>query len=629
MQAIILAGGRGTRLGDITREIPKPMIFIGNKPLLHHQVDLLVKYGIRDIIILVNYLKDPILSHFGDGSRFDAHIRYFEEDAPLGTVGGIKEIESWLTEDFLVLYGDVMINMDLNRLIAFHHTKNSQCTLVLHPNDHPFDSDLVETDTADRIVAFHPKPHDPDTWYHNLVNAGVYILSPHILSFLNKGKKADFGRDIFPNIFSQVLMFGYRTTEYLKDMGTPDRLEKVISDLESGRMKRHSYEQAQKAIFMDRDGVINIERSYIIRPEELELYDFTYSAVRKINQAGYLSIVVTNQSAIARNLCTDADVQNIHRKMETLLAQRQAWLDAVYYCPHHPHKGFPEENPSYKIDCDCRKPKTGLFKRAIEHFNISAEESYMIGDSERDIQAGINTGCVTIGVRTGYGIKKTRVFPDYMFSNLAEAVDFIVEDPYLPVFDRIFQQYVTYQGKMPWIILIGGNARTGKSTLATYLRLGFTRKGHKTIHIGLDNWLMPEEQRTPDMGVYDRFCLARIEKDLPELIYNGKILNMFTYVNHPERQSLPVTYDSAGAAIVIVDGVVALSSPKIRKLAHLSLFTTLDSSLFRMRIEEYYIWRGKSAAETAALFKKRKKDEYQLIEKERKFADQIINPFGS
>jgi len=477
-------------------------------------------------------------------------------------------------------------------------------------------------------VAFHSKPHDPDVWFHNLVNAGTYILSQHILSFLEKGKKADFGRDIFPKIFSQVLMFGYHTTEYLKDMGTPDRLKKVIADLENGRIKQSSYDHPQKAIFMDRDGVLNIERNYISKPEELELFNFTPSSVRKINQAGYLSIVVTNQSAIARNLCAEEDVQTIHRKMETLLGQKQAWLDAVYYCPHHPHKGFPEENPVYKIDCDCRKPKIGMFNRAIAHFNIRAEDSYMVGDSERDIQAGINAGCITIGVRTGNGIRKTKVFPDYMFRDLAEAVDFIIDDPYRPVFERIYRQYVDYKGKIPWIILIGGNTRTGKSTLAAYLRLSFIKKGHNALHVGLDNWLLPEEQRRPDMGVNDRFRLARIEQDLNGL-YKGRILNLLTYMNHTDRERLPVTYDPAGAAIIIVDGVVALSSTKIRKLAHLRLFTTLDSGLFRKRIKEYYTWRGKSAAETAALYKKRKQDEYQLIEKERKFADLIINPYGS
>jgi D,D-heptose 1,7-bisphosphate phosphatase len=628
MQAVILAGGRGTRLGDMTREIPKPMLLLEKKPLLHHQVDLLIKYGIRDIIILVNYLKEPIMNYFRDGSAFDARIRYFEETTPLGTVGGIKEIEDWLTGDFLVLYGDVMINMDLARLIAFHQLKYSQCTLVLHPNDHPYDSDLVETDTKNRVVAFHPKPHDPGETYHNLVNAGAYVLSPKIFPFLEKGKKADFGRDIFPLIFNQLSMFGYRTTEYLKDMGTPERLDKVRHDLESGRIRKSSYEYSQKAIFLDRDGVLNVERSYISKPEELELYDFTAAAIRKINQSGYLSIVVTNQSAVARNLCTEEDVRSIHRSMETTLGHDKAWLDGIYYCPHHPDKGFPEENPKYKIDCDCRKPRTGMFRKAAEDFNISTGDSFMIGDSERDIQAGINAGCVTLGVRTGYGIKKTGVLPDYMFKNLAEAVDFIVDDPLRPYFEIIYAKFKEFKEKRPWVILIGGNTRTGKSTLASYLRLAFEKNGRKTLSVSLDNWLLPESDRKQDMDVYARFRLPQIETDLKNLI-KGDTLYKTTYVNHPERNALPLILDPQGVSIILVEGVVALSSPGIRGLADLRLFTSLHQDVFLQRMEEYYSWRGKSSADTTLLVEKRKKDEYQLIEKESKFADMIINAYSS
>jgi D,D-heptose 1,7-bisphosphate phosphatase len=628
MQAVILAGGRGTRLGDMTLEIPKPMVLLGNKPLLHRQVDLLIKYGIKDIIILVNYLKDPVMNYFGDGSRLNVNIRYFEEVTPLGTVGGIKEVEEWITGDFLVLYGDVMINMDLARLIAFHQLKYSQCTLVVHPNDHPIDSDLVEINSTGRVVAFHSKPHDPLETYHNLVNAGAYLFSPKIFPFLEKGKKADFGRDVFPRIFSKVPMYGYRTTEYLKDMGTPERLDKVRHDLESGRIKNSSYEYPQKAIFLDRDGVLNVEKSYISKPEELELYDYTPAAIRKINLSGYLSVVVTNQSAIARNLCTEEDIQAIHRSMENHLGLDKAWLDGIYYCPHHPDKGFPEENPKYKIDCDCRKPRTGMFRKAAEDFNISTGDSYMIGDSERDIMAGINAGCTTIGVRTGYGIKKTKVLPDYMFNNLAEAVDFIVDDPLHPYFDKIFKMYKEFKSDRPWVILIGGNTRTGKSTLASYIRLAFEKMGKATLSVSLDNWLLAESDRKPEMDVYARFQLPQIETDLKNLI-SGDTIYKTTYINHPERNAQPLILNPQGVGLIIVEGVVALSSPVIRKKSDLRLFTTLQPEVFMHRMMEYYSWRGKSLADTTLLVEKRKRDEYQLIEKESKFADMIINAYSS
>jgi D,D-heptose 1,7-bisphosphate phosphatase len=625
MIAVILAGGKGTRLGDVTKDVPKPMVLIGEKPLLQHQVELLVRYGIESIIILVNHLKDPIIGYFGDGTRFGATIRYFEEPVPLGTVGGIKAIEEQLTEDFLVLYGDVMVDMDLSRFIRFHHQHQSQCSLVLHPNDHPFDSDLVETDPSGRVIAFHPKPHDTHVWYHNLVNAGVYILTPAVLKYLEKDKKADFGREVFPRIFRNIRMVGYHTSEYLKDMGTPERLEKVRQDFKAGKIGRMNLGNRQKAVFLDRDGVLNVERSFISTPEGLDLYDFTPAAVRNINQAGYLAVVVTNQSAIARNLCTEEEVQTIHAKLETLLGNEHAWLDAIYYCPHHPDKGFPEENKAYKIDCDCRKPKTGMFLKAIDKFNISIQDSYMIGDSERDIQAGINAGCITMGVRTGYGIKKTRVLPDYMFENLEEAVNFIIKDPYRNFGEIIQKAYQGHKGKSPWIVLIGGNSRTGKSTLASYLSLMFSKEGHRVLRVALDHWLLPEKERNRSMNVYERFRLHEAETDL-ERLFGGEALTRGSYINHPERTSLPLKYDPVEKDIIIVEGVVALSSPRIRERSNLKLFTTVSPEVFAARMNAYYRWRGKTAKETESLVNKRKTDEYQLIEKESNLADLVINP---
>lgn len=627
MKAVILAGGKGTRLGSLTREIPKPMIPIGGVPLLHHQVNLLVKYGITEIILLVNYLSRPIRDYFGNGEKFGAKISFFEEKEPLGTTGGLKEIQPELTDDFLVFYGDVMINMDLNRLIRFHKEKNSQCTLVLHPNNHPYDSDLAETDDSGKITAFHSKPHDKSQWYHNLVNAGVCIFSPVIFNYIQKGKKADFGRDIFPVIYGDLRMYGYHTSEYLKDMGTPDRLAAVQSDYNSGRIRLGSYEYLQRAVFLDRDGVINVERNFLRKPDELEIFDFTPGAIRKINQSGFLSIVVTNQSAVARNLCTEEDVKTIHKKLETELGKEHAWLDAIYYCPHHPDGGFPEENPAYKIICDCRKPATGMFNKAIEKFRIDRAASYMIGDSERDIQAGINIGCTTVGVRTGYGIRKTCIFPDFMFDNLAEAADFITTDPYKKHFDEVNSRLTGRRKNSPAMILIGGNSRTGKSILASYLRKKFEREGKRVLQVVLDNWIIPEKQRNNEMNVFDRFRLKEIEADIKQLL-DGKSVTVSSYANHPQRGSFDITYDPLGSEIIIVEGVVGLSSETLRNRADLKIFTTAGKDVFTGRMHNYYKWRGMSTIETAELMKKRETDEYQLIEKESKLADMIVNSAG-
>jgi uridine kinase len=265
-----------------------------------------------------------------------------------------------------------------------------------------------------------------------------------------------------------------------------------------------------------------------------------------------------------------------------------------------------------------------MFQKAIENFNINASESYMIGDSERDIQAGLNAGCVTIGVRTGYGIRKTRLFPDYMFANLAEAVDFIVHDPYRKDFVAVYEKFRSYTGNLPWIILIGGNTRTGKSTLASYLRVAFKKAGHRILQVSLDNWLLPEDKRNDTMNVYDRFQMGLLEEDIKNLL-SGKTVIRPAYINHPDRQPLPLEYSPEHADIIILDGIVALSSESIRRSAGLKIFTTLDPLQFRNRLDEYYLWRNKSPEEIDRLVQKRELDEYQLIEKESNLADLIIN----
>lgn len=230
MKAVILAGGKGTRLGNITKDIPKSMVEIGGKPLLEHQIELLKSQSIKEITIMVGHLSKVIQDHFGSGRKFGVSITYFEEKDQLGTTGGLKEIEDGLSDDFLVFYGDIMVNMDLRKLIEFHRCKQSSCTLVLQPTDHIYDSDLVEVDADSKVIAFHPKPHSANANYRNLANAGVYVMSKNVLRYVKRGVKADFGKDIFTDIVEKENLFGYITSEYLADIGTSDRLDKVRED---------------------------------------------------------------------------------------------------------------------------------------------------------------------------------------------------------------------------------------------------------------------------------------------------------------------------------------------------------------------------------------------------------------
>lgn len=406
-----MAGGKGTRIASVRSDVPKPMINICGKPILEHQIDNLKACGLTDIILVIGYLGDKIKEYFGDGSEFGVNIEYFVEDHPLGTAGALFKMPQ-LTEDFLLLCGDVIIDVDFNRFIAFHKEHKAWASLVAHPNGHPYDSSLLVTEIdapktvggmpedTHRVIRWMAK-EDERTYYKNRVNAGIELISPELLKETMKNfvprhsetpDKIDLDRDVLkPNIPSGKI-FAYDTPEYIKDMGTPDRFYETEKDIESGKVHARNLKNKQKAIFLDRDGTINKMVGFVTKPEQFELIEGAAEAIKAINKSGYLAIVVTNQPVIARGDCTFEDLQTIHDKMETELGKVGAFVDAIYVCPHHTDKGFKGERPEYKCNCYCRKPKPGLLLQAAKDFNIDLSESYMIGDSHRDVEAGENAG---------------------------------------------------------------------------------------------------------------------------------------------------------------------------------------------------------------------------------------------
>jgi len=412
MKTIIMAGGKGTRIAAIAADIPKPMIRIGGKPILEHQIENLKVCGLTDITLVIGHLGEVIRNYFKDGSRFGVRISYFEETQPLGTAGALFKMPE-LTEDFLLMCGDVVIDVDFNRFIAFHKRHQAWASLMAHPNGHPYDSSLLVTETlppqqkggmpveTHRVIGWLNK-EDERTYYKNRVNAGIEIISPKLLRETmthftprhpEQPDRIDLDRDVLkPNIGSGKI-FAYDTPEYIKDMGTPDRFYEVERDLMSGKVAARNLKNKQRAVFLDRDGTINVYKGFLTNPDDFELIDGAAEAIKRINHSGYLTIVVSNQPVIARGDSTFEELKAIHEKMETELGKTGAFVDAIYYCPHHPDKGFEGERIDYKFDCQCRKPKPGLLLQAASEWNIDLTESYMIGDTERDVEAGNRAHC--------------------------------------------------------------------------------------------------------------------------------------------------------------------------------------------------------------------------------------------
>ena len=428
MKTVIMAGGKGTRISELFPDIPKPLIPISTinpdtgekieKPVLQWEIESLVAQGFTEIIITVSHMADQIMAYFGNGERFGAKITYFVEETPLGNAGALFKMRETLGDQpFLLLNADAVFEIDFNRMVQYHQEHGALVTLFTHPNSHPYDSGIVVADNTGAVLQWLTKEDARPEHYKNRVNAGLHVIDPKVLDRVDidanligtegaDGKiiKIDLDRQILKPLCGTHTMFCYDSPEYVKDMGTPERFNSVSADFQNGVVSAKNLSNPQKAIFLDRDGTINKYVGFLRNIDDFELLPGVAEAIKMINSSGYLAIVATNQPVIARGEVTIPQLTDIHNKMETLLGKAGAYIDALYYCPHHPHKGYEGEVPELKIDCDCRKPKPGMLIQAAQDYNIRLEDSWMIGDGENDVKCGIAAGCKTALIGEGeYG----------------------------------------------------------------------------------------------------------------------------------------------------------------------------------------------------------------------------------
>ena len=431
--AVIMAGGKGSRLLSITNdEIPKPMVPVDGKPLLEYQVEKLKTYGIKKIVMIVGHLGEKIVDHFKDGKDFGVEIDYIFEKEPLGTAGAFYYLKDKIdAKDFMLVFGDVFFDMNFDRMEDFHFKNSALTTLLAHPNGHPYDSDLIRTDDTGRVIGFDSKHNVRDYWYDNMVNAGMYIINRKLLDLVKEPVKTDFEKDILANqVKIGANIYAYHTPEYVKDVGTVDRINATVEELKSGLIQSKNLKNKQRAIFIDRDGTINVSKGFISKADDLELIPGSIEAIKAINKSGALAIVITNQPVIARGECSFEELHNIHNKLKTLLGEKGAFVDDIFYCPHHPDKGFEGEVPELKFDCECRKPKTGMIDEAVEKYNIDLSKSYMVGDSTMDLETARNAGVKSVLVDTGFAGNDGKYDRscDIEAKNLFDAVEKIIKD---------------------------------------------------------------------------------------------------------------------------------------------------------------------------------------------------------
>ncbi|MCA9371621.1 nucleotidyltransferase family protein [Candidatus Woesebacteria bacterium] len=235
MQALILSAGQGTRLYPLTEKTPKVMLKVNGKPMLQHHVELLKKHGINNIFINTYAFPQVIMDFFGDGSKFGVRITYSREDTKssylgpklLGSAGALHNFKSQIVDDLLVLYGDVYTDIDVSKLIKTHFDRVSMFTTVVHESSHPHDSDLVVFDKkTHKVTEWVTKPHELNRGFSN---AGLYIFNKKMLNYLPSKVPADFAHDFIPLLVKEGLVSAYVTEDFMMDMGTPERYNKLIS----------------------------------------------------------------------------------------------------------------------------------------------------------------------------------------------------------------------------------------------------------------------------------------------------------------------------------------------------------------------------------------------------------------
>lgn len=433
-EAVIIAGGSGTRLQPVLDGRPKALVDILGTPLLEHQLVELERFDFRRVTVLVRHEAYAIQRYCERRKAADLEIRIVEDRAPRGTAGAFFDALELFGDEVLAVYGDLLFNVQLERFLRFHAGEpEAVASLVLHPSDHPQDADIVELADDCAIRQIHRCPHPQNAWLPNMVNAAIYCLRPRLLprwaKWAGEGS-IDFAKDLFPRMLAdRALLRGYITPEYVRDIGTPRRLQRARESLARGTPARSRLDLPQAAVFMDRDGTLVCDHGYIREPEDLHLLPGVSEALCLLEEAGYRRILVTNQPVVARGDCTEAQLRRIHNKLETLLGREGAFLDRIYYCPHHPDAGFPGEIPQLKVRCDCRKPRPGMLHRAEHDLNIDMRQSWMIGDSIADCAAAAGAGVTSVlltHAALGDGVGSGRA--DFCFQNILEAVRFITTE---------------------------------------------------------------------------------------------------------------------------------------------------------------------------------------------------------
>jgi len=372
-QAVILVGGLGTRLGERTKTIPKPMLPVGGRPFLDTLIDEIARYDAFDeILLLAGHKAESILTRYDGTVRGRARLAVSLEQAPLGTAGALVHATGLLQERFLLLNGDSFFDFNILDLAA--RAKSSLVHMALRADvvGDRFGRVVLDGDRVRSFIA-------PGQGATGPVNAGVYVVERGILARVG-GLPASLEQDVFPALAAAGAMTGTSYRGYFIDIGIPEDFARADVEL-TGQLRR-------PAVFFDRDGVLNHDSGYTFEAGKLQWIEGAREAVKAVNDAGCFAFVVNNQSGVARGFYEESHVHALHRWMADEMATIGAHIDAFEYCPDHPD-GTVERYSRVNVR---RKPGPGMITDLLGRFPVNADDSILIGDKPSDLEAARAAG---------------------------------------------------------------------------------------------------------------------------------------------------------------------------------------------------------------------------------------------
>lgn len=375
-QAVILVGGRGTRLGPLTDDTPKPLLPVGGRPFLGYLVDELARQGFDDILLLAGYRGDRMDRFCAEMQRPGLRLRCMTEQEPAGTGGALRLAADLLETQFLLLNGDTLFDINLNDLATPPLPTDggvlARMALRRVPDTARYGTIVLKDG---RVAAMHEKGRAGE----ELINGGIYLLDRRAVDRLPP-LPTSIETDLFPRLAAEGAVEGRVYDRFFLDIGVPDDFALAQSAIPTSRRRR--------AAFFDRDGVLNEDIGFAHRPDQITWMPGAREAVKRLNDAGFLVFVVTNQAGVARGLYGEEHVRTLHDWMQQELRAVGAHVDAFYHCPHHPEHG----EPPYRIDCACRKPEPGMLLQAMAEWPVEPKGSFLIGDRDTDLQAAQRAG---------------------------------------------------------------------------------------------------------------------------------------------------------------------------------------------------------------------------------------------